>query len=154
MCLYALLFTPQNVENEAEMAEMNKMASDFLETYKGNDYGSYTVALYDIATKLPTGVLAMSFSWAITLLLEGMSRHLGNNIAAGFAFDVLYRDFDLSFRFNYAATKTKREITHHDIPWPAGIRGYLAGADLALHYPIYQSSDCKLLHSLALEEWE
>ncbi len=145
LCLYALLFMPQNVENEAEMAEMNKMASDFLETYKGSDYADYTRRFIRHRYKAADWGFGYELFLGYNAFTGGLSRHLGNNIAAGFAFDVLYRDFDLSFRFNYAATKTKREITHHDIPWPAGIRGYLAGADLALHYPIYQSSDCKLL---------
>ena len=143
--LYALLFTPENVGNEAEMAEMNAMATGFLETYKGSDYAGYTRRF--IRHRFRTGNWGFGYEMFLgyNAFTGGLSRHFGNNIAGGFAFNVLYRDFDLSLRFNYAATKTKLEVTHRDIPWPTGIKGYLAGADLALHYPLYQSSDCKLM---------
>jgi hypothetical protein len=56
---------------------------------------------------------------------------------------VLYRDLDLSLRFNYSSTKTKREVVNKEVVWPVNVKGYLVGADLTLQYPVYQRRDIK-----------
>lgn len=143
--LYALLFTPERVDNEAEMAELNGMADTFLESYSGSDYGDYTRRFIRYRFRPGNWGFGYELFLGYNTLTEGLNRHFGNSIAGGFAFNVLYRDFDLSLRFNYASAKSRREVIHQDITWPADVRGYLVGADLALHYPLYQRNNLKLM---------
>lgn len=143
--LYALLFTPERVDNEAEMAELNGMADTFLEEYSGSEYGDYTRRFIRYRFKPSDWGFGYELFLGYNTLTDGLNRHFGNSIAGGFAFNVLYHDFDLSLRFNYASAKTRREVIHKDIAWPANIGGYLVGADLSLHYPLYQSRDLKLM---------
>lgn len=143
--LYALLFTPERVDNEAEMAELNGMADTFLESYKGSEYCDYTRRFIRYRFRPGKWGFGYELFLGYNALTGGLNRHFGNSIAGGFAFNVLYRDFDLSLRFNYASAKSRREVIHRDITWPADVGGYLVGADLALHYPVYQSNDLKVM---------
>ena len=145
MWLYSILFTPHNIQDKVEMTEVNNMADNFLNTYQTSEYSNYTRRFINIASNRANGN-------RIRLLLRynsftgGLSHHFGNNVAGGFALDILYYDFDLSLRLNYTSVNTtKKEITHQDITWPANSKGSLVGGDLALHYPVYQNKDIKIM---------
>ena len=143
--LYALLFTPERVDNEAEMTELNAMADTFLENYRESDYADYTRRFIRYRFRPGNWGFGYELFLGYNTLTEGLNRHFGNSVAGGFAFNMLYRDFELSLRFNYASAKTKREVIHRDIIWPTDVGGYLVGADLSLQYPLYQSRDLKLM---------
>lgn len=145
LLLYGMLFSPQDVENGEEMAELNQMATDFLKTYKGSEYADYTRRFIRYHFKPSNWGFGYEFFVGYNAFTGGISRHFSNNMSAGFAFNALYRDLYLSLRINYAGTKTKQEITKNNTSWPTDVRGYLAGADLALHYPLYQSRDFRLM---------
>lgn len=141
--LYALLFTPERVDDEQEMEEVNSMATRFLDTYGEGEYAGYTRRFIRYRFRPGNWGLGYEFYLGYNTLTGGLSRHFSNNVAGGFALDVLYRDLDLSLRFNYSSTKTKREVINKEIIWPVNVKGYLVGADLTLQYPVYQRRDIK-----------
>ena len=142
--LYSILFTPNRVDQDTEMAEQNEMADAFLEEYSGSEYSDYTRRFIRYRFKPSDWGFGYELFLGYNPLTGGLNRHFGNSIAGGFAFNVLYRKLDLSLRFNYASAKSRREVIHQGVTWPADIGGYLVGADLALHFPLYQSSDLLL----------
>lgn len=143
--LYSLLFTPDKVDDEPEMEEVNSMATGFLETYENSEYADYTRRFIRYRFRPGNWGLGYEFYLGHNALTGGLSHHFRNSIAGGFALDALYKDFDLSLRFNYASTKTNREVINHNINWPVNIKGYLIGADLTLQYPAFQSRDIKFM---------
>lgn len=144
MWLYSILFSPTNMGDEAGMEEINKMADNFINTYKNSEYNAYTRRFIRYRLRRSNWGYGYELFLGYNAFSGDLSRQFTNNMAGGFAFNVLYRDFELSLRFNYTSAEAKKEITNKGVTWPAGIRGSLVGADLALHYPIYQNRNIKL----------
>ncbi len=142
--LYSLLFTPDEVDDEPAMAEINTKATEFLETYAGNDYSDYTRRFIRYRFRPGDWGIGYEFFLGYNVFTGGLSNHFENRVAGGFAYDILYKEFTVSLRLNISSTKTTREVVHRGVAWPEGIRGYVVGGDIALQYPAYQSRNMKL----------
>ena len=139
LLLYALLFTPDRVDDEKEMEELNAKATAFLDVYPDSRYGNYTRRYIRYRFRPSDWGMGSELFLGYNQFTGGLSNHFTNRVMGGFAFDISYKKFTVSTRINFSGTKTLQEITRRDITWPKDVNGYVIGADLAFHYPVFQS---------------
>ncbi len=142
--LYSLLFTPDKVDDEPEMEEVNTRATAFLDQFQESDYADYTRRFIRYRFRPSNWGLGYDFYLGYNMFTGGLSDHFANRATFGFAFEILYKEITASVRFNYSGTETRQAITHRGITWPQGIKGYAVGADLAFQYPVLQNQKIKL----------
>ncbi len=139
LLLYALLFTPDRVDDEEGMEEVNAKATAFLDNYRDSRYANYTRRYIRYRFHPSDWGLGSEFFLGYNMFTGGLSNHFTNRVIGGFAFDVSYKKFTASTRINFSGTRTLQEITRKGITWPKDVNGYVIGADLAFHYPVIQS---------------
>ncbi len=141
LLLYALLFTPDRVDDEKEMEEVNAKATAFLDNYPDSRYENYTRRYIRYRFRPSNWGMGSELFLGYNQFAGGLSNHFTNRVMGGFAFDVSYKKFTVSTRFNFSGTRPLQEITRKGITWPKGVNGYVMGADLAFHYPVIQSKN-------------
>ena len=93
LLLYALLFTPDRVDDEKEMEEMNAKATAFLDNYPGSRYENYTRRYIRYRFRPSDWGMGSEFFLGYNQFTGGLSNHFTNCVIGGFAFDISYKKF-------------------------------------------------------------